>query len=794
MSALSLNLRSAFRSLRRSPGATLVSMGVLALGIGAATALFSLYNALVLRPLPIPGGERIASAAIYAPDGRGFLGGFGLDGYRELRGLRGPIAGIFLEESLSVRVQAEGLNTSTEALLTTPDYFQVLGVPLRFGVGYGEDRPGVVVSPGFWRQTFGGRTNLDGCRVAINGAWLPVLGVAPEGFRGTQISTPVRLWVSAEAARSWNEAEYQALRARGASGLQPYVRLAPGATPAQAAATLQAGMGDWVLENFKGAPVVKLDFLSQERRKGWDAFMPLGRVAWLALGLLLLLACLNVAQLQAARAYEQRREEATRLALGGRPAQLLGRPVAELLFLVGGGALLALPVAWGLARALSRLTPPSMGAYELDVPLDFRVLGFALGLLLLMGLALTGAAAWRILRRTPMEGLRDGTGGLGRFALVHRGLLGLQLALALALLWSAASVLNGLQRTLTRPLGFDPHGVTVVSFQVPDGTPKAERFAKLAQLRERVVALPGIESAALSVSSPLDPLTLRFIFALDEGKQLAFQANLVSRDYFKTLRIPLLEGREFTDADKDGAPKVVILNRAQAKALFPGGGSIVGRHIPPGGKGMEIVGVVEDHVQTDLEIQPRGFIPLEQVGMNWQCVVVRSRMPRSRLLPMLDRVISDVDPRWPLLQSEPMEEKLLRQQQPQRMASAILGGLGMLAGVLAFSGIFGLQSHLTAQRTREAGLRMALGATPSSVAATFTRSVLLPAAVGLTGGGALVLVGRRLLERLLGNLGAVEMTNLLVAAAALLATALAAAWIPAIRAARTQPSQALRSE
>ena len=789
MYALAARLRPAIRSLVRSPGATLVSMAVLALGIGAATALFSLYNSLVLRPLPIPGGAQVMALRLEGgPDQ--FQRGLCLEEVKDLGPLVPPVATLVLEKAEVVRVEAGELKASFQAFITSSDYFPALGVRPGHGSGYRAGDPGVIISQALWHAAFGAPASLAGCRLRVNGAWLEVLGVAPEGFQGLQPTAAPDLWIPGEAIRLWNPAEYDAVAQRGGSDLAAYVRLSPGASALQGEAALQPRVQAWRFEHRPGPPRVRLEPLAGLRQDAWKLFFPHSSVLWVALGLLLLLACLNVAQMQAAQALLRRREVATRLALGGRPGVLLAGTALELCLLVAMGTILALPVAFLLARGLGRLAPPSMAVLHVDVHLDLRVLGFALGLLVLMALALLAATGWRLMRQQPMTGLRNGTGDTVRFGPAHRALLGIQLALALALLWSAASVLGGLRRTLNRPLGLDPHHVFVLTLEVPQGTPPEERAAKLAALRRQVAAIPGVEAAAVSATSPLDPLSLKFIIVTKEGQEVGFKANLVSKDYFRTLRIPLLEGHEFGEPRPQAKAREVILSRSQARLLFPREALVVGRTVA----GLEVVGVVEDHVQTDLTIQPRGFIRLDQVGMNWQCLVVRSNLPAATLLPRLDREVAAVDPRWPLMRAEPLEAKLLRQQQPQRLASALLSGLGALAALLAFAGIFGLQSHLTCQRTREAGLRIALGATPWSVALTFTRPLLVPALAGLAGGVALVLAGRGVLASLLGDLGAVAWPSLLTSAAALLVTALAAAWLPAMRAGRLQPAEALRTE
>lgn len=790
-------LHTAFRALRRHPGSALVSVAVLALGIGAATALFSLYSAIVLRPLAAPNAGQIEALTLESPKDAGWQRGLGLQEWQELHRMGGPVAGLLLEEPLVVRLEAGTEVASAQALVTSPDYFRQLGLGLKLGPGYEEGQPGVVLGEALWRRAFAGHSSLEGCRVQVNGASLPVLGVAPASWRGFSSTRDNALWLPVEAVARWSAESHQSYVKRSGDDLRTFVRLAPGASAAQAQAALQTRVQGWVIEAFKGAPKVVVTGMGQARQRAWERFMPKQALVWWALGLLLALACLNVAQLQAARAYDRRREEATRMALGARPGQVLAAAGGELLVLVLTGAALALPVAWGVARLLAGLSPADMNTFEIALRLDGRVLGFALGLLLLMGLVMMAASSWRLRHLDPARDLKDGTGGFARMTHLHRGLLGLQVALALALLWSATSVLGGLRRTLARPLGFDPKGVTALTLGLPAGVSKAERLAKLERLQERVSALPGVQSAALAGTSPLDPLSLRMILLGEDNSEVAFEANIVGPGYFRTLGIPVLEGREFDSSERPYAadftpPSVAILSRSQAKAYWLEGGPSVGRRIA--GNAHQVIGVVEDHAQTDLQIQPRGFVPFAHVGFNWQCLIVRSTLPPAQLLPLLDRAVFEMDPRWPVNRAEVLTEKLLRQQQPARMAASLLGGLGILAGILAFSGIFGLQSHLTARRVREAGLRTALGASSLSVAATFTRAVVLPALVGLAGGTLLVLIERRLLERLMDGLGEVSWPSLAAAAATLLATALAAAWIPAFRAARVHPAQALRSE
>jgi predicted permease len=793
MIAFLTRFRHAWRSLRRSPGATLISMAVLGLGVGVATALFSLYNALVLRPVAVPHGRQYQMISL--DYGQNYTGmGMGVQKLRELGRPSSPVEAVVLEGHQTVRAEAGEMQASLEALPTSPNYFTTLGVRPRLGMGYTEKEPGVVVSTSLWRRAFGNASSLAGASIRVNGVWLPVLGVAPEDFQGLSLYVWPDLWFPADAIQPQSPEELQAYANHGDGDLPAFARLAPGASARQGEAALQPQVQAWRIEGCPDAPRVSLSSMDQGRRGIWMAFMPHETVLWAAVGLLLLLACLNVAQLQSARAFQLRREEATRLALGSTPGNLLADMAMERCLLVALGAALALPVAMLVARGLAGLMPPGLGNYTLKVHLDLRVLGFALALLALMTLSLVGSTAWRLTHLQPMDDLRGGTGGgFQRLGPAHRALLGVQIALALALLWSALSVLGGLRRTLRQPLGMDIRHVEVVSLTLPEGTDPAVRKSKLAELRRRVEALPGVDSATVSATSPLEPMNITLtVVSSEDGSRSHFLANMIGPSYFRTLRIPILEGHEFEDTGDGGAtgPMEAVFTRSQAAQFFPGAASVAGRTL----NGLHIIGVVEDHVQKDLKFQPRAFMALNRVSINFQCLVIRSSLPEATLISRVDREIATVDPRWTILKSEPLGAKLTRQQQPQRLASALLGGLGILAAILAFTGVFGLQSHLTAQRTREAGMRVALGATPGSVAWTFTRGLFLPLGSGLAGGVLLVLLGRGVLVSQLGDLGTVGWPGLLGAASALALTALTAAWTPALRAATMPPSQALRTE
>ena len=799
----------AYRALSRRPAATLVSLAVLALGVGAATALFSLYDQLVLKPLPVPGQERLVTlnfkTAPATGPGQGDLENdlsLTLPDLADLQRSAGPFEAITYESGRKVRVAVTGGSYSVYAAICDPGYFAALGIRPAAGSPFrpGDGAPGVVVSYGFWRTVMGGG-DLAKADLRVAGIPMPVLGVAPRDYTGIARGVEPALWLPISALERLRPRELQSMqerkdenRSQMFSEFTPVARLRPGISPEQAGRALGPLLRYWgeLCPASRPGLRVQVQPLAGVRAKEWRRFLPQAPALGLAVALLLLLGCLNVANLQLARWMDQRRDQATRQALGATPSRLLGDLLFEMLLLTGTGVLLAMPVAYAVARALGTLMPPSFVTRQLQPTLDLRILAFALGILLLLGFLLAGLAALSVLRDQPGTALRGGQGDLGGTGRWRQAILAVQLALSLALMGSSWGVLQGLRQAQRSPIGFQPKGVFAFTFLMPPDLEEDQLVQALAGLTQRVQAIPGVEQAGVALASPMDPLRVTLRMDLPGGGTWIANGNTVQPGVFRTLGVPLLEGRDFREEDRKGAPYVAIVNQAMARKRWPGA-TAVGKRL---GTEVEVVGVVGDFRQLAFEQEagPTLFRPFGQGMTGMQALLVKTTVAARVLVPQVEAEIARLDPRIPTLQMESLQAKLDRQLQPRRLAGFLLGGLSLLTALLAVSGVFGLQACLAARRRREVGLRMALGASPSGLVLFFTAGVAWPATLGLGAGVLLVLAGRPILAGFLGGLGAPDLPGLLATALLLLACACLAALPPTLAAVLANPVDALRNE
>lgn len=802
------DLSYALRQLRRTPGFTLAAAVTIGLGVGATTAIFSVVNAILLRPLPVAEPDRLINIQEQT-ETRRFKGSHSLPEFQEYRARADgtvEIAGHHLSDII--------LNTGTQtratlALDVSANYFDVLGIRPALGRFFGEAEarapgaaPVAVISHELWQNDLGGDPAVVGSTVHVNSRPLTVIGVAPEGFHGTMLGARPRVWLPLGLYGEFHPRRN--LQAWGASQwIQMFGRLEPGiaAEQAEAALTVIARQLAATHEYFEGETPVAA------RVRSFSAVPPslhdgIGGFVTLLLAtaaLVLAIATVNVSGMLLARAAARGREIAVRLALGARRRRLVGQLLVEsvLLALLGGGIGIGLAI-W-LTDLLSRVRPPGAGSFALDLGVDVRVLAFALAVSLVVGVLFGLAPAFHATRRSVNDTIKGGSAPPRRTRL-RSGMVVGQLALSLVLLVAAGLFVRTMQRALDTPLGFDPENVLAVELNLTlNRYGEDDGRAFYDALLERVRALPGAESATLARMIPLglsfDQTRVRLPDDPPPGEPgVPVGFNIVSEGYLETLRMPLLEGRTLTARDGEDE-RVILINRTFARRFWPDE-SPVGQRVQWGSQETTVVGVVPDGKYQSYTEEPTLFAyqPLAGSYSPEMWLHVRVRGDVASLLGAIRREIRSLDPNVAPITVTTVEDVLGTSLFAQRLAAWLIGGFGLVGLVLAALGLCGLLSFVVAQRTREIGLRMALGAGSADVVRMVLGYGMKLLAVGAAVGVAVALVSTRLIGSLLHGVSPADPITLVVVVALLGAVVLLTAALPARRASRIEPMEALRYE
>jgi predicted permease len=801
MDALWADVRYAARSLRRSPAFALAAILTLALGIGGTTVIFSIINAVLLRPLPVEEPGRLI--ALTGTDERGrSSSSFSYPEYLRFRDEGRALAGLaaFSFESFSLR-GPEG-PVAVAGSLVSGNYFDVLRVRPAVGrfflpeEGARGAAPVAVLSWAAWQSRFAGDPGIVGRAVVLNGKPVTVVGVAPRGFGGTINVLSFDLWLPLEAYPQL-VASFR-LDHPGHSFLQLAGRLAPGATIPQARSELAGRLrAPFSPEGrtLKDVRVAPLTGLPGEGRAG---VMGAGALLMTVALLVLFIACVNVVGMLLARASVRRREVAIRLAVGAGRGRLVRQLLTEsvLLWLLGGAAGLLL-ASW-LGRAIPALLPPLPEAARLalDLGVDARVLAFALGISLLSGVGFGLAPALQATRPGAVPALRSGGQVEGRRGSRLRDAFVVgQLAVALLLLVSAGLFLRSLWHSRVADPGFDPDGVVAAGIDLDlHGYKDDQGRAFFHQLAARLREVPGVESVGLATAVPLSGMENRTTVTAGGTEERSLGYTVVSPGYLKTLRIPLLRGRDFADADAPGAPPVVIVSEALAREYWPGQDP-VGKQLRTGAEPMEVIGVVRDVQDQTMGQRPSPFmyLPLTQSYEPAATVLVRGRGGPGAALAAVRREVHALDPNLPLMMELPLRQMIVSLA-PQPLLATLIGGFGVVGLILASVGVYGVVAYLVAQRTKEIGIRMALGAARRDVLRLVMGRGARLALVGMAIGTAAALGLTRFLRGLLVGVTPADPATFAGVVILLGAVVLLASWLPARRAARVDPMTALRSE
>ena len=800
------DLRYAARTLARTPGFTAVAIATLALGIGATTAIWSVVDAVLLRPLPFPAPERLAAVWM--------SGGSGGERYpmseadlRDWRARNRAFAQVSAYVETRLALTGEGEPELLSSAYVTSNFFATLGVRPFLGRGPlpEDDRPAaaaaVVLSHGLWQRRFGADPRVVGRTIALDGRQRTVLGVMPAGLAFPPGGDgPVELWTVLKD---------EPPRRRGPYFLNGVARLAPGVTLDQAQAELavvgRAIERDNPLSNagatFLAAPLAA-DLVGNVR--------PALLVLLGAVGFVLLIAAANVANLLLVRAAGREREMAVRAALGAGRRRIARQLLTESVLLAAAGAGAGLLLAWWGVELLPRLAPAALPRLD-GVALDGRVLAFTALLTLATGLLFGLAPALQGSRRDLHAGLKEGSRGSeshGRRRLRRLVVAG-EVAAALVLLVGAGLLLASYWRLQGTSAGIRPEGVWITQIELPTARYAEDRqvIAFYRELLARIGALPGVRSAGVGISLPPHMLTMTDGFTpeghtVPPGRSAPLAVlDFVSPGYFQALGVPLLAGRPFGPADREGAPGVVLVNRTLARRYFPAGA--VGRRLKVGGPErpdnpwMEIVGVVADVKYGGLAApaEPAYYLPTGQAASHGMRLVVRADAAAAAgLAARLRQTIRGLDRDLPVEPVLPLRSLVAESIAAPRLRTLLLGAFGALALVLAAVGIYGVLAYTVAQRTREVGIRMALGAGRGGVTRLVLSELLGVVLGGLAVGLAAAFALTRLLRSLLFEVAPTDPRIFVGVPLLLAACALLAAYLPARRAARVEPVVALRSD
>ena len=816
MDSLLKDIRYAIRGLAKRRGFVAVAVTTLALGIGANTAIFSLVNTVLLRSLPVEKPEEIVSVAVRGKDDT--MQAFSHPNYVDFRDQNQVLSGLLVYRFVPLSMSRSGNNERVWGYEVSGNYFDVLGVKAIHGRTFlpEEDRaklasPVIVVSYDSWQKRFGGDPGLVGKDLLINNHQFKVIGIAPQGFKGTELVYSPEIWVPA-SMMEWIEPGATWLDNRSTNNFFAVGRLKPGVTPRQAEASLNM-LAVQLAKQYpndnegQSIKVVPTGFIIPELR---GAVVSFTWILMAAVGLVLLVTCANLAGLLLARATDRRREIAIRLAMGANRFRLIRQLLTEsvLLSVVGGVAGVFLAI-W-IIKGLLAFKPPIDFPLGLDVGIDWRVLVFSLSISLITGAIFGLAPALQATRPSLLKSLKEtgAQGGASRSRL-RGGLVVAQIALSLIVLIAAGLVVRTLQRLQTMNPGFDTRNGLTMSFDMGlQGYDEARAQQFYRQLVERVQSIPGVRSAAVTSFIPLS-LNYNSNSVYVEGQPAERGANApttmtasIGPRYFETMGTPILEGREFTDQDTSKNESVAVVNETFVKRLMPfakSNADAINRRFSrrgPEGPFMRIVGVAAGGKYWNVAEEPRPFVwtSLSQDYSSNGILIVRTGGAPEPMFASVRHEVQILDPTLPLFDVKTLNEHMRLSLFPAKIAATVLGVFGLVALMLSAIGIYGITSYSVAQRTREIGIRMALGAQLGDVLKLVltngVRLTLIGVAIGLLGA---YLVTRAITSVLYG-VSATDPLTFVFISLLLVAVALLACFVPARRATKVNPLIALRYE
>ena len=818
MDTLLHDLRYALRTLAKSPGFTAIAVLTLALGIGANTSIFTLVNAALFRPAPAAHPEELAWLATTRDFGGGrvsYQRRASYPEYRDYATRATSFTGLIAFTHVSLALGSGGEPERIDGLLVSGNYFSVLGLTAAAGRFFAPEEdaagaaPVAILGHALWQRRFGGAADVAGTEVILNGQRVIVIGIAPAGFVGTQLGSPIAAWLPMAQQAVAMPRSPGLLEERHAGWLDVMGRLKPGVTPAAASAEVRtiaaqlAAAYPAALEH-AGAVVepVTGGLDPANRQEGKMVFSLLMLVP----GFVLLIACANVANLLLARAAGRRREIGIRLALGATRGRLIRQLLTESLLLALFAGAAGMLLSYWISDALVILSGAPLEVSMALTP-DLRVLLFTAALAAVTGIVFGLAPALGATRSDLVPALKeDGiTTGLRlrRSRLVSTFVV-TQISGSLVLVVMAGLFLQTLGKALQVDPGFDPKNLATLGFDLGGmGYTADQRGVFYARLLERVRGMSGIRNAGLAAPVPLSGTNMN-TQVVPEGAAaddfgLPTSLASVSPGYFATMALPLIRGRDFTPQDAPGAPLVTIVNETLAQRLWPGEDPIGKRLRNPGERQAYriVVGLARDSKYDELTERARPFYYLperQESDFSDITLIARTAGDPRPLLAGLTAAVHELDARLPVYRVATMQDAIRERLGPQRAASSLLGAFGALALLLAALGLYAVMAFAVTQRTREIGIRMALGAGQREVLGMFVGEGVRLAAVGIVIGLVASFALTRVISSFLYGVRATDLPTFLLGAVILALVAALASYLPARRAARVDPMVALRYE
>ena len=805
------DLRYALRVLRKSPGFTTIAVLTLALGIGANTAMFSVVDAVIFRPLPFTQPDRLVHVAFLntAHAGTPVTTTESYADFLDWRAHQRAFTGIATDIQASFTVTGVDQPRHVDGEVVSFEFFPVLRVEPALGRSFepGDEaasKGAVILSHALWQEMFHGDPSVLGRQIVLDARSYRIVGVMPRGFVLPMASEQPQIWVSLAA-----HAQYPMFTQRGAHVLTgALARLRPGVGIEQAQAAMSA-LAQSLTRQYpdtnadRGAirVIPELTYVVGDQR-------PMLLLLLGAVGCVLLIACANVVSLLLARAVGRRREMAVRVALGASHARLARQLITEAVVLAGFGALLGSGIAYAVLRLVLPFLPSNLPRL-LSIAIDARVLAFTVAVALVAGLSVAAIPAIQASAGRFADVLAHGfrSTETSRQRRVRAVLVVVQTAVGMVLLVSAGLLLKSFAGLLRANPGFDPHSVVIANFELPyqrySYRQQVDFYSRLmGQLRN----LPGITAATGALPLPLTWSGIGTSVEIEGHPASADKStpnmSVITADYLATLRIPLREGRNVGERDTLDGPAVALVNEAFVRRYFAGENPIGKRIRPsfsvttPQPPWREIVGVVGDVKRDGLrrEVKPEFYLPYQQALMAPLAIAVRSRLSTAAAGREIEEAVHAMDPQLAVYDVHGMEQNVELSLAETRFLALLLGGFAALALILTAIGLYGLLAYSVAQRTREFGIRMALGAQTGSVLANVLRDGVTIVMGGVGIGIVAALAATRLLTSELYGTKAADPLTFATVTSLLLIVALAACYVPARRAARVDPMVALRYE
>jgi len=832
MDSLLKDLRYGIRSLLKRPGFTLIAVLTLALGIGANTAIFSVVNATLLLPMPVADPDRL----VYVFNGpAGSV--FSYPDYAALRDQNNVFDGLIAWGGIGASLNSNDQTDLVNGAIVTGNFFDVIGVRAQLGRVFSTDddktpggHPVVVISQGLWRGRFAGDPNIVGRQLLLNGNSFTVIGVLPAGFNGLQLGpirdlyVPMMMQATMRPPRAGYSGEMNPdlLQTRGNRWLFSVGRLKPGVAPEQAQASL-ALIAKQLAETYQvdqGRGVSVSAFSEGDNPSNRQQLSSIARLLMGVVGIVLLIACANVANLLLARSSARTKEIAVRLAIGATRWRIVRQLLTEGVLLATLGGAAGLLLAWWATRYLTAVPPPT-GALPINpqFTIDRRVLLFTLGLSLLAGVIFGLAPALRASRPSLIPALKDDAAAFferTRILSMRNLLVVTQVALSVVLLITAGLFLRSLRHAQTIDPGFDaerivslPLNINLLRYTSTQG----RQFYR--QVLERVEAVPGVESASLArvavVTGGSSVRSLLIEGRAGSGNQFrsegggaasgdaeSVSSNVVGPRYFQTMGIGLLQGRDFNSQDSEDHSKVVIVNEAFVRKHFPSEDAL-GKRLSfggPQGPWREIVGVVRTSKYFSLGEAPTpvAYLPLAQNHETGMTLHVRTTVDPATIAGSIRNEVQALEKNLPLGNPETMSVRVANSLYAARMGAILLAIFGGLALLLASIGLYGVMAFAVSRRTRELGIRVALGARPGDVFRLVLRQGMTLVVAGLVVGLCVAAMVTRLLAAFLYGVSTRDTFTFIAIPVLLTLVALLACYVPARRATKVDPLTALRYE